>query len=221
MRKALRLTARQQAHVLKDGQTCPKTQKRPCGEFLTRPGFLCPPVGTAWLWPCAIWFGVVNCRFFCPLFYLYSLKNSRKIFRAKYPLAIIDRLINLLGNDLLIGYDIGCGFSTTADNSSKLGPKIQTSKLRFCVNAFHGHAHNRSCQLSWHPLYRSGTGLEDFEGCERVFSDSNRVAICTRHSSKFHRRQALVRHFERWNRDKYAELSESLFTQPIFNLMTL
>lgn len=74
MRKALQLTARQQAHALKDGQTCPKTRKRPCGEFLMRPVFLCPPVGTAWLWPCVIWFGVANCKFFCPLFYLYSLK---------------------------------------------------------------------------------------------------------------------------------------------------
>lgn len=130
--------------------------------------------------------------------------------RGKYPLAIINRLIDLFGNNLLIGYDIGCGFSSTASNSKKLGPKIKASQTRFCVNAFHGHAHCRSCQIAYHPLYKVGAGLEDFEGCERVFSDSNRVATCTRHSSRFHRRQALIRHFDRWNRDKYAELSKLL-----------
>lgn len=77
----------------------------------------------------------------------------------------------------------------------------------FCVNAFHGHAHCRKCQLEWHPTYIEGTGLEDFETCERVFAESNRVAGTTRNASVFHRRQAIVRHFERWNFDKYGELS--------------
>ena len=45
--------------------------------------------------------------------------------RAKYPLALTNRLIDVFGDNLLIGYDIGCGFSDTANNSKKVGPKIR------------------------------------------------------------------------------------------------
>lgn len=120
------------------------------------------------------------------------------------------RLIEIFGEDVLVGYDIGCGFSVTASQSPKIGPQIQQASLTFCVNAFHGHAHHRRCQLQWHPLYIEGTGLEDFETCERVFSESNKIAACTRHASIFHRRQAILRHFRWWNSDKYCELSKLL-----------
>lgn len=129
-------------------------------------------------------------------------------YSAKYPLAILNRLMEIFGERLLVGYDIGCGFSTTASNSLLLGHLIRKLRARLCVNAFHGHAHCRSCQVQWHPLYTEGAGLEDFEGCERVFAESNKVAGVTRHASTFHRRQSIVRHFERWNSDKYAESSK-------------
>jgi hypothetical protein len=117
----------------------------------------------------------------------------------------------------MAGYDIGCGFSITANRSALLGPKIRDNQLRFCVGSFHGHAHCRSCQLDWHPLYIPGTGLEDFEGNERIFSESNSLAASTRHASEFHRKQAIIRHFDRWNLDKYAELSNVF----LFNITLL
>lgn len=107
----------------------------------------------------------------------------------------------------MIGYDIGCGFSKTANSSPLLGPKIKASLGQFCVGSFHGHAHCRICQLDWHPLYVQGCGLEDFETCERVFSRSNALAGVTRHASTFHRRQLIHRWFETWNREKFAECS--------------
>ncbi|KAL5508706.1 hypothetical protein ACEPAG_4791 [Sanghuangporus baumii] len=129
---------------------------------------------------------------------------------AKYPLAILDNLIDVVCEPILCGYDIGCGFSKTVEKSELVGPKARQSRMTLCVNAFHGHAHCRKCQLKWHPLYTEGAGLEDFEACERVFSQSNRIATCTRHMSKFRRCQAIVRHFDRWNLDKYMELSTFL-----------
>lgn len=143
---------------------------------------------------------------------LDSQLNSQA-FRAKYPLAIVNRLLDLFGERILVGYDIGCGFSATANNSSTLGPRLCAMRAHLCVNAFHGHAHCRSCQVQWHPLYTKGTGLEDFEGCERVFSESNKVAGVTRHASVFHRRQAILRHFHRWNGDKYNESSKCISPQ--------
>ncbi|KAH8109879.1 hypothetical protein DFH11DRAFT_1515076 [Phellopilus nigrolimitatus] len=130
---------------------------------------------------------------------------------AKYPLALLDRLMESFGDNILQGYDIGCGFSTTANNSGLLGPKLRAQRCRLCCNAFHGHAHCRLCQLRWHPLYIKGAGLEDFETCERVFSESNKLAAVTRHASKFHRRQAILRYFARWNIDKYAEIPRFIF----------
>jgi Kyakuja-Dileera-Zisupton transposase len=58
----------------------------------------------------------------------------------------------------------------------------------------HDYAHNRTCQLYHHPKYITGTGIEDFEGCERFFSLSNNCAGITRYTTKFHRLQLLHTH---------------------------
>lgn len=70
----------------------------------------------------------------------------------------------------------------------------------------HGYAHNRACQIGHHPKYILGAGLEDFEGCERVFSASNECARLTRHATTFHRIQAIDAHFHQWDTDKYANI---------------
>ncbi|KAG2337982.1 hypothetical protein BDR05DRAFT_978336 [Suillus weaverae] len=75
------------------------------------------------------------------------------------------------------------------------------------VGVFHGHAHNRKCQLDWHPMYIPGTRHSEGEGCEHIFSASNALARGTRHSTKFHRHQSIEQHFTFWNDDKYANLS--------------
>ena len=76
------------------------------------------------------------------------------------------------------------------------------------VGSFHGHAHNRKCQLDWHPTYVKGVGLTECEGCEHVFSMSNDLARSTRHGMQFHRHQAIEQYFAFWDEDKYAALSE-------------
>ena len=132
-------------------------------------------------------------------------------YRSKYPLVMLNRLIELFGKNIMVGYDIDCQFSITAGRNAKVGPKMKEENLNLCVNAFHGYAHRRLCQLSWHPSYLNGVGLEDFETCERVFSDSNRVAGRTRHASKFHRRQSMLNMINRWNEDTYGELGMFTF----------
>ncbi|KAF8333829.1 hypothetical protein F5887DRAFT_892953 [Amanita rubescens] len=77
------------------------------------------------------------------------------------------------------------------------------------VGTFHGHAHNRACQLACqHPMYIKGTSLTDGKGCEHVFSSSNELARSTRHCSRFHHHQAIEDHFQFWDQDKYALLSK-------------
>jgi Kyakuja-Dileera-Zisupton transposase len=125
---------------------------------------------------------------------------------AKYPLAIVNRLIDILGKKVGCAYDIGCAFATTLKHSS-LAEKAKDASFRLMVGAFHGHAHNRLCQLSWHPLYIDGAGRTDGEGCEQVFSSSNDLARSTRHATRFHRHQSIEEHFNFWDQDKYGNLS--------------
>jgi hypothetical protein len=96
----------------------------------------------------------------------------------KYALAVLNCLFELYGPNLALGYDIACAFMKTVANSS-LAAKAKQLCLHGVVPAFHGHAHNRGCQVHWHPRYIPGLGIEDFEECERFFSGSNALAACT------------------------------------------
>ncbi|KAH9952824.1 hypothetical protein BGW80DRAFT_1186765, partial [Lactifluus volemus] len=127
----------------------------------------------------------------------------------KYPLAMVDKLMEVHGGNIACGYDIGCSFSKTLSSSS-LGPRAAELCFRLVVGSFHGHAHNRACQLDWHPHHVTGMGRADFEGCERIFASSNALAPGTRHASSFHRHQAIEQHFAFWDEDKYAVLSRFL-----------
>jgi len=117
------------------------------------------------------------------------------IHRSKYALTVTSRLLDAFGSGLGGGYDIGCRFKTTLA-SSILGECARSLNYTSLVNAFHGHAHNRLCQLDNLTTYIEGLGLEDLEGCERAFSKSNALALSIRYASVFHRRQAIAYYFE-------------------------
>ncbi len=137
------------------------------------------------------------------------------LLRAKYPLAITNHILDVHDDpDITIGYDIGCAFTSTTKHSALLGPRIESRRLTFVVNAFHGYAHNRLCQTMHHILYKPGCGIEDLETMERIFSASNNVARTIRYASQFHWKQALDLHFRQWDEEKYFELSECTVTVP-------
>jgi hypothetical protein len=125
-------------------------------------------------------------------------------------------MLEVFGDDLALGYDIGCRFKTTLDNSP-LGARARSNNHTSLVGAFHGHAHNRLCQLQHLATYVDGLGLEDLEGCERFFSKSNALAGSTRYASVFHRRQSIVefcKHTDTF--ETYQNLSKSIY---IINLL--
>ncbi|KAI5985962.1 hypothetical protein EDD15DRAFT_2175409 [Pisolithus albus] len=130
---------------------------------------------------------------------------------AKYPLAVVSKLMTAFGDGLGGGYDIGCRFQTTLARST-LGPQAQALNHTCLVGAFHGHAHRRLCQLSHLKLYVEGLGLEDLETCERTFSKSNALASTVRYSTAFHRQQAINAYFEHNDHfEVYANLTDFLF----------
>lgn len=131
------------------------------------------------------------------------------ISRAKYGLAVTKAVLDVFGPDLGMGYDIGCGFSTTI-NDSPLGELAKELNFKTLVGAFHGHAHNRLCQLRHLVTYTIGLGLEDLEGCERFFSRSNGLSRSIRYASIFHRRQAIATYLAHVDTfETYANLSRS------------
>ncbi|KAG2120417.1 uncharacterized protein F5147DRAFT_785148 [Suillus discolor] len=138
---------------------------------------------------------------------LVEMRKSREL--AKYALATTNKILDVYGPHSATGYDIGCSYSTTVARSS-ISAKAASLQHRFLVNSFHGHAHNRRCQLEFHPLYQKGLGLEDLETCERIFSASNAVSPVIRHAAYFHWLQFIDLHFDQWDRDKYLELSKFL-----------
>ncbi|KAF8180065.1 hypothetical protein K438DRAFT_1977033 [Mycena galopus ATCC 62051] len=127
---------------------------------------------------------------------------------AKYPLAIVEVLLDAFGLKISGGYDIGCHFGTTLNNS-ELGDKARTNQFCSLVGSFHGHAHNRLCQLSFLATYVKGLGLEDLEGCEHYFSRSNGLAKSVHYTSKFHRRQEITTFMKQIDDfETYANLSK-------------
>ncbi|KAJ7473405.1 hypothetical protein FB451DRAFT_1035558 [Mycena latifolia] len=129
---------------------------------------------------------------------------------AKYPLAVIKELLDVFGLDLGGGYDVGCHFSATVKNS-ELGTLAARKNFKCLVGSFHGHAHNRLCQLGFLANYVEGMGLEDLEGCERFFSRSNGLARSCRYASRFHRQQEIttyIKHFDSF--ETYANLGKFL-----------
>lgn len=110
---------------------------------------------------------------------------------SKYPLATVKALLDAFGIDIGGGYDIGCKFGITLSRSP-LGSRAKSLNYRALVGSFHGHAHNRLCQLRFLATYVKGMGLEDLEGGERFFSKSNALASAIRHAGVFNRKQRIV-----------------------------
>lgn len=136
---------------------------------------------------------------------------------SQYPLATVEILLDTFGDKLGGGYDIGCHFKTTLARS-ELGPRAKDLSYTSLVGAFHGHAHNRICQLTHLATYVDGLGMSDLEGAERLFSRSNDLASSIRHSSVFHRQQKIVSFFKHLDStDTYEGLSQSSPVRALYN----
>ncbi|KAK0493117.1 hypothetical protein EDD18DRAFT_1310711 [Armillaria luteobubalina] len=88
--------------------------------------------------------------------------------QAKYPLTIVSRLLKVFGEQLGMGYDIGCKFSGTVSRSP-LGKLAKAKKFRL--------------------------GLEDLETLEHFFSKLNALAGRIRYASRFHRCKFLCNNY--------------------------
>ncbi|KAF7358610.1 hypothetical protein MSAN_01199700 [Mycena sanguinolenta] len=132
---------------------------------------------------------------------------------AKYGFSITAHLLRVLG-EVAAGYDIGCKFGKMVRMHPALSSLATDNNFKALVGAFHGHAHNRRCQLKNLSTYVKGMGLEDLEECESFFSKSNALAATTRYATAFHRQQAISNYLKHADAaDAYQGLSLLLATK--------
>ncbi|KAF8576774.1 hypothetical protein K439DRAFT_1622589 [Ramaria rubella] len=117
---------------------------------------------------------------------------------AKYGLAVTNELLDTFGPWLMFGYDIGCGFSKTVNNSPLLGPKLHQLHGRYCVD--HSMVMHIVAYVSWTGIcFTSGAvGLKIL-------------------------RRLIHRWFEAWNQE-YTEFSKFIldnYTQALANIASL
>jgi hypothetical protein len=130
-------------------------------------------------------------------------------------------MLQCFSDGLGCGYDIGCKFKMTLNNSP-LGSTACKKHHQCLVGAFHGHTHNRICQLDHLATYINGLGLEDLEGCERMFSKSNSLAGSVRYASIFHWKQAITAYFEHNdNFEVYQNLCKWFVGMPHYDVMLM
>ncbi|KAG2158579.1 uncharacterized protein EDB93DRAFT_1237923 [Suillus bovinus] len=130
--------------------------------------------------------------------------------RFKYPLSIMNKALEVLSPQLLIGYDVGCKLATTV-KSTTLATKFNESNSCLCVDAFHGYTHNYACQDRNHPNVIQGMGLEDFSTMERIFSSSNQLAPVICYASAYNRHFFIDMFFKQWDEDKYMNIGNMLY----------
>ncbi|KAH9847640.1 hypothetical protein C2E23DRAFT_729996, partial [Lenzites betulinus] len=143
-------------------------------------------------------------------FILWVIDMIRSGELARYPLATIAKVIEVLDERSLGGYDVGCSLIGTIERSS-LGRRFAERQSRLCVNAFHGYSHEYSCQVQHHPTYIRGTGLEDLETMERIFSASNHLAPVIRYATAYRRRVFIDLFYQQWDAEKYLNLGKMLY----------
>ncbi|KAJ6599833.1 hypothetical protein DFH09DRAFT_1303202 [Mycena vulgaris] len=71
---------------------------------------------------------------------------------AKYQLAIVAHLINILGQ-VAIGYNIGCELEKKIKMHPVLKDIARNKGFRALVSAFHRHSHNRRCGIDNLTIY--------------------------------------------------------------------
>jgi hypothetical protein len=142
--------------------------------------------------------------------------------RGKYGFAVTNHLIRVfaeMGFNLGLGYDISCKFGKQVQAHPVLGPLARSQGFYALVGAFHGHAHNRFCQLDHLVKYIKGVGREDLEGCKSFFSKSNALAACTRYATVFHRQQAITTYLKHTDTyDTYQRLCTCSHLLQIYNI---
>lgn len=99
---------------------------------------------------------------------------------------------SVLGEELatiLVSYDIGCQWKINLDKRFPAMPSLLKSDsvsgeprptIRVGLPVWHGAVHEESCTMANSLRYKTGAGMTDGEGVERVWSGLNPIATSTK-----------------------------------------
>ncbi|KZO98553.1 hypothetical protein CALVIDRAFT_562008 [Calocera viscosa TUFC12733] len=136
---------------------------------------------------------IMVCRHDVPLFVCDITTPGE---RQEYGLALIWALLNELPKTATVGvlYDIGCQLDHSCDLFNYLGD--DRGRVTFACSVLHAYGHEWACQVVYHPRRRTGFGLTDGEGSERVWSRTRRLIPILRRANDGRRSFALERKFQ-------------------------
>ncbi|KZO89545.1 hypothetical protein CALVIDRAFT_464841, partial [Calocera viscosa TUFC12733] len=158
---------------------------------------------------------ILVCRHDVPLFVCDITTPGE---RQEYAFALIWALLAELPSRATIGvlYDIGCQVDHSCDMFGYLGN--DRHRVTFACSVLHAYGHEWACQVVYNPRRRSGFGLTDGEGSERVWSRTRRLIPILRRANDSRRTFALERKLQRcgatmietlgsWMKKKYKLIS--------------
>jgi Kyakuja-Dileera-Zisupton transposase len=117
--------------------------------------------------------------------------------------------MELFGPTIGFGYDVACSFRATAKHIPYFRDKI--ADVSWACGIFHSYAHARMCQLNFNPRLIRGFGLDDLEGCERLYQITNLLAPTTRTASRALRHWRIQDKHELINFERLEALGMNLF----------
>lgn len=132
-------------------------------------------------------------------------KSTHFYHRAKYPLAIISKILKYLKEKLLIVYNIECTMEIMVICSS-LGLKFKDRNARFCVPVFYTYSHNHLYQIQFHSNNIEEISIKDVETLKYVFSGMNILAPIVRYMSPFRCHLYIEAYLCQLDEDKYLNI---------------
>ncbi|KZP01369.1 hypothetical protein CALVIDRAFT_475201 [Calocera viscosa TUFC12733] len=137
---------------------------------------------------------ILVCRHDVPLFVCDITTPGE---RQEYGMALIWALLAELPSQATIRvlYDISCQVDHSCDLFGYLGG--DRSRIMFACSVLHAYGHEWACQVVYNPRRRSGFGLTDGEGSERVWSRTRRLIPILRRANDSRRIFALERKLQR------------------------
>ncbi|KAI8142642.1 hypothetical protein BJV82DRAFT_516081, partial [Fennellomyces sp. T-0311] len=169
-------------------------------------------------------FGSVCARHNIPLEFTNMYQSGEKF---KYPLAVLDVILQKYGSNVNIMYDIACRFESSFKVSESWLKYIinNLESVKMAVTVFHAYAHSMSCQVKYHPWYIEGMGLTDGEGLERLWSYLGGFVAITRQMSAKRRLSTLINGLTYYKHDRIYGLRKynisnkiSIVAQPLDKL---
>ncbi|KAG6890858.1 hypothetical protein C0992_012244 [Termitomyces sp. T32_za158] len=144
------------------------------------------------------------CRHDIPIF-LANIDTPGE--QQKYAVAMIEHLFSFLpaAATITVLYDVACILDRSLRTYEFLPTNI-TQRMGLATSAMHAFVHQWACQIVYNPQIRTGVGLTDGEGVERLWSRMQKLVAITRSCGRSRRLYIIDRHVASISQDLHDDL---------------